>query len=351
MRLHTRILLGYGYLVGLLVLSAVGATAGFQDLGSEIGTVLEENFESVRSSMRMLEALERQDSAVLALLLEEEEQSRHDLEESEEAFTAAIRRARDNITIEAEVEVLDDIDARFQRYRVARDALLASRRERPLREYEERTFPAFEAVKQRVFDLLDVNHRAMVAADREAQRAATARAGMHGLLVAIALVSLAPLSSFMNRNVLRRLDELGAVAGAIAAGERDRRVTVTSHDELGMVGIQLNAVLDHQRAMEAEMRGQLGRHRQLLIGLLDAFPGGGAVVSRSGRVVASRLADHDTNRLRALAPELADRDPDEDRSVILEDADGAFRLELLESDGRRPVGWLASPQDDRAGGE
>lgn len=349
MKLHTRILLGYGYLVGLLVLSAVGATVGFQDLGAEIGTVLEENFESVRSSMRMLEALERQDSAVLALLLEEEEESRLDLEESEEAFTVALDRARANITIEEEVEILDDIDTRFRRYRVARDALLESPPDRPLRQYEERTFPAFDAAKRRVFDLLDVNHRAMVAADRQAQRAATARAGMHGLLVAIALVSLAPLSSFMNRNVLARLDELGEVAGAIAAGERHRRVTVTTHDELGMVGVQLNAVLDHQRALEAEMQGQLAGQRQLLIGLLDALPGGGAVVSRSGRVVASRLADHDTDRLRALAPEVAEREPDEDGSLVLEDGHGAFRLEMLEVDVRRPVGWLARRQDEPGG--
>ena len=75
MRIRTRILVGYGYLVGLLVLGAASAAIGFQQLGAAIDRVLAENIDSVRASIAMLESLERQDSATLRLLIEGEPRS------------------------------------------------------------------------------------------------------------------------------------------------------------------------------------------------------------------------------------------------------------------------------------
>jgi 7,8-dihydro-6-hydroxymethylpterin-pyrophosphokinase len=109
MRLRTRILLGYWYLVGLLIVGAAGAALSFLSLGTNIGTVLEENFDSVRASMAMLDALERQDSALLSKLLGDSEAGAA-LGASEQAFMAAVAAARANITIAGETEVLDRIE-------------------------------------------------------------------------------------------------------------------------------------------------------------------------------------------------------------------------------------------------
>jgi hypothetical protein len=69
MKLGTRLLLGYWYLVGLLVVFATVAALALLSLGRSIGTVLDENSESVRASMSMLDALEQERSALLSWLL------------------------------------------------------------------------------------------------------------------------------------------------------------------------------------------------------------------------------------------------------------------------------------------
>jgi methyl-accepting chemotaxis protein len=341
MILRTRILLGYWYLALLVVVGAAAAALGFHALGSSIGTVLKENFESVQASMQMLDALERQDSAVLALLLGDSAY-RAQLQQSELDFRTALRRAGSNVTIEAEQPILEDIETRYDEYTAARDSLLETRHERPLAAYEATTFPLFDTLKVQVYSLLDVNHQAMVQADRRAQRSARQRAMGYGLLVAVALLSLVVLSEALGRHVLSRLSELRSVAQAIAEGDRSRRAATTSRDELGLVGQQLNAVLDCLRETEGNLEGRLQQQRQMVLALLDQLPWRAALLSLRGAVVASTLSDAETVGLeRAVAGDAA-LDPEQAAGPRPLNVGGVqLLLKLMRAGGVRPVGWLA----------
>jgi methyl-accepting chemotaxis protein len=342
MKLRTRILLGYWYLVGLLIVSAVAAALGFHGLGSSIGTVLEENFESVRASMMMLDALERQDSAVLAVLLGEQ-QTNEPLQRAEAAFWGAVHSARGNITLDQESAVLDEIERRYEEYRTVRDRLISEPRERPLWAYESETLPRFLEVKDKVFELLDLNHQAMVEADERAQQAAQLRALGHGLLVLIALVSLAFLSQALGRQLLDRLDDLGSVARAIAAGDRERRAAAIYHDELGALADQLNAVLDRLAETEGSVKGRLGQVRLLLAALLQELPEPAAIVALNGALMSSSLPSGHTDMVQRAAVELQHRDRDLDPAErIVEVDDGGVQFRPLLAEKVRPVGWLAT---------
>jgi NtrC-family two-component system sensor histidine kinase KinB len=340
MRLATRILLGYWYLVILLLIIAVGAALGFHTLGANIGRVLTENFDSVRASTAMLESLERQDSAVLALLLGKGGE-KETLRSSEAAFTEALGHARANITIAEEVTVIEDIESRFAAFTTARDQLLEAAPEYPLRAYEEEAFPKFEIVKSRVIDLLEINHQAMVEADRQAQAMALRRATTLGLLVLLALFSLAFLSRTMNRVLLERLDELAEVAEAIALGRFDRRAAADYPDELGAVARQLNAVLDRQQEFRSTTEGRTALYRELVVALLSALPGPAAVLGLDGRVLVSTLDPAGDNQLEKAAEKVSTTDRSADETE-LETEDGKVTLQLLRAGAERPIAWLAT---------
>lgn len=193
MTLRLRLLLGYGYLVGLLLLATGSAMLGFFHLSESVDVILEENFNSITAAMRMLEALERQDSATLAALLEGRGEV-PEMEAHEEAFLAALEAAEGNVTEEAERPLLERLRRDFMAYREARDRLLAAQPASPLRAYNTRVFPVFSTAKSQVFELLDLNHQAMVEADREARQAALQNGAWLGFLVAVALISLVFLS-------------------------------------------------------------------------------------------------------------------------------------------------------------
>lgn len=341
MRLTTRILLGYWYLVILLVIIAAGAALGFHGLGESIGRVLTENFESVRASTAMMEALERQDSAVLAALLGKDGAAEA-LAASEASFLQALERARGNITIPEEEGVIQGIEQSFAAFTAARDQLLGAAPEYPLRAYDQDTFPRFEGVKERVLHLLEINHQAMKEADRRAQQTASRRALLLALVVLLALFSLAFLSRALNRTVLERLDELAKVTEAIAGGSLDRRAAAQYSDELGAVARQLNASLDRQQQARAEVEGRVALYRELVIALLGGLPHPSAVIGPDGRILASTVAEDTEERLAAAWPGIPrlERGPGSGSIEVTLGAE-TLSLRVLHGSAERPIAWLA----------
>jgi len=342
MKLSTRILLGYWYLVGLLIVFATSAALSFLSLGRSINTVLDENSESVRASMTMLDALERQHSALLSSLLGDAG-AQAALETSEQSFLAAVASARDHIAAPGEAEVIDRIERGHAEFRAARERLLQGTWEQPLLAYQSEVVPQFTALRQSVVDLHEINHRAMVEADQRVQRAARRQAALHGLLVVVALLSLAFLSQALGRGVLARLAELTSVVQAIAAGDAARRAVTGGGDELGVIARQLNAMLDKVQQVESELAGRLQQDRQLLVALLHQLPHSAALLSLSGLLVASTLEAKDQENVEAAVAALDGLALLTRGREIERTAGGReVRLRLLEASGERPVGWLAT---------
>lgn len=347
MTLRARLLLGYGYLVALLLVVAGSAALGFLGLSAGIEVVLDENFESIRAAMTMTEALERQDSAILALLIEGRlgaaEGAAASLAEQEEVFRQALERAAGNVTEVDEPAVLERIRDRYEAFRQARDELVAESPERPLAAYNREVFPRFSQVKQDVRLLLTINQRAMIEADREAREAAIQSGTWLGFLVVIALVSLVFLSRALQRQILARLEELRTGVGSIAAGKH-RRLREMGSDELGLIARNVNGLLDRYEELECRTRGRVSQERRLVLGLLGAAGDGAVLYDLSG----SRLAgdaelgaadDEITAWIRTDGRKLAASAVPVRREIEVDDH--RAELELLIAPGDRPAGWLA----------
>lgn len=344
MTLRSKLLLGYGYLVGLLLLAAGSAMLGFLTLSEGIDVVLENNYRSIRAAMDMVEALERQDSATLAALLDEP--GREALEPFEAAFATAMETARGNVTEQGEPEILDTVARQYATYRAARDELVRERPERPLAEYRRRVLPQFAALKHSVLELLEVNQEAMVGAERRARESATRNGSWLGFVVALALVSLVVLSRGLQRRILGRLAALRRGMATLAEGDTSRRLAVAGNDELDQIAERVNHLLDRLQAVEGELRGKVGRQRQLTLGLLGLLGEGAALFSlqgallggdlQGGREAGARLGEW--IRQRELDPE--SHLPGERQGRVAIPNGPTFEIELVTLH-ERPLAWLA----------
>ncbi len=342
MDLRTRILLGYGYLVTLLVISAVGAALGFHQLSLSIGTVLTENVASVRHATEMLDALERQDSATLALLLGDAS-ARDELTTAGDRFDEALAAARSNITLDEEGALLDDLESAYRTYIAQREDLLGQESDDRVAVYGDLVEPAFERVKTAAAELVRVNQEAMVAADTNVQRHARRRAILHGLLVTVALLSLGFVSRAIQRRVLDRVRRLQRVAEAVAAGDMSLRVPEGGDDELDVVAEQLNAVLDRLAEVEASGHGQMARQRQLLLALLNHWKTPCLLVDGNGNPVASTF-----DRERSLEAEKAVRSWIEHlEGPPAGGTSNGYEVEPLEW-RRSHLGWIVARQHQEA---
>jgi HAMP domain-containing protein len=348
MTLRLRLLLGYGYLVFLLLVTAFSAVLGFLELSEGIERVLAENVRSMRAITDMIEALERQDSATLTALLDPDT-GEADLSQHETDFLRALERAEQNITEEEEALVLGRLREDFSAYREARDALMGERPQRPLRAYNERVFPAFTRVKRDVLRLLDINHEAMIGADRRARQTALRSGAWLGFLVMVALLSLVVLSRVLQERILGRLLDLRRITGAIAAGDTKRRLPEGGGDELATVARYFNETLDRQAAISAQMRGLLGLERQLSLALVHHLGPEHLVLALDGQTLVESLAPGHGACRKEVAQWVAEEgqrrlreSPPDEQPVRTEirTAQGLVELELLRVAGRRPVAWI-----------
>jgi hypothetical protein len=341
MTLRVRLLLGYGYLVALLLLAAGSAMVGFLYLSEGIEGVLEDNFQSIQAAMTMIDALERQDSATLAALIERRAEVA-EIEDHERVFDEALGEAGRNVTEDGEPEAIAEIQDAFAAYREARNRLVASQPATPLAAYKQEVFPRFAAVKAAVVELLAINQRAMFEADRQARQGAIQSGTWIGLLVVIALVSLVFLSRAMQRQILVRVERLASGMAAITAGHR--RLREEGDDELAKIAHQVNRLLDQYDELRGHSQGRLAQERRLVQGLVAGFGSGSALFSLSGELLAGELGAPALERRVAewIREEGRTRSGADERvSTTVEAEGGSVEIELVVAPGERPTAWLA----------
>lgn len=344
MQLRTRLLLGYGYIAALLLVAAVSAALSLLDLSHGIGRILEENFRSIQACVRMIQALERQDSTTLVLLVDPQSPEAS-LAPHAAAFAQALAEAEANVTLPEEPQLLRRVRDGYAELETARRKLLEEMPEKPLVAYRTQVLPVFSKLQEDLLRLLEVNDEAMLAADSRARRHARLAGSWLGGLSALALLSLPFVSRTMQRNVLDRLGELREAVRAIADGDERRRLGERGGDELAFVAHHFNRVLDARDELRGHMEGRLVHQRQLALALVAELGGGAAVLGLDGALLAHggyEPAPADLAKLRqwAVGPgrELAPTSPSTAELTL---ADGRrVRLKLLVAHGERPVGWL-----------
>ncbi|MDC0719650.1 MCP four helix bundle domain-containing protein [Nannocystis bainbridge] len=358
MTLRTRLLLGYGYLIALLLLSVGTAAFNSQRVARNVQVVVQNNLVSLSAAVAMLDQIERQDSATLVGLMQRSEPT--EMTAAEEDFEKALVQARSAAMTDDDIAMLKNLQENYEVYRKARDELLRSIPEEPYAAYHESVFRVFEELKRDVNQYLEAKKTALGDANIEASQSAIEAAVLLGVLVTVALLSLGPLSRSLQRDVLGRLSEVGSVTEAIASGDRRRRVRDFYQDELGQVARQLNAALDRQQELESQMQGRLLEQRRVLVGLMKQWPMPAALIGIDGELVASTLSEDDEDELDRLTPRVRMaakvlmtrrfvRAEELSADIKASDAVRVVQMRALASGDNQIAGWLASFVDPRVG--
>lgn len=348
MNLRTRLRLGYLYLVALLLATAGGSALEFHRFGRGLERDLTQAYGSADAAVAMLGDLEREHEAVEGIIL-----GRADAHLLLDAARAGLAHNLDEAERYASLKGEETAIARLKNGLEAYRAVIESALSRPegpsVEDYETRAYPSLMASRSAIVELLKLNHAVMSEAGARARQGAWRRALSLASLVTIALLSFAALSRALQRTVIDPLDELRKTAEAVAQGETQRRVLVHTDDELGLVGRQLNALLDRQADLLSESAGRVTAQKQLLLSLVGASEMPVAVLGIDGKTVVSRLSEADTERLEVIADHLRERSCERVDGMTPVLADKEIRLPAggrlavcrpLATPMGRPTGWI-----------
>jgi len=245
MELKEKILAGYGLVLALAVAVSVWAVINLSQLGSASEAILQENYRSILAAENMVNAIERQDSSLLLILQGHEAEGLTQFRQNELAFLEWLGRAKDNITLEGESEVLQTIEAEYLTFIEVSTRLPATASGHlpgVSSYYLDIVLPKFNQIREACIDLREMNQAAMLAASGRAQEVSV-RAIWSTAIFGVSVGAIGLIFSLLLSNILvHPLKEMTQAAERIAEGDYDVAITVKSNDELGRLGQEIRSM-------------------------------------------------------------------------------------------------------------
>ncbi|MBL7178239.1 MAG: hypothetical protein ISS66_20640 [Desulfobacteraceae bacterium] len=199
MGLRMKILSGFLILTMMLLIAGVWSVYELRTVGSSVQGLLDDNYKSINAGKMMMEALEREDSAVLLLLSGKWEQGRSIIQSADGLFHQGLQIARDNVTIPGEQACVQTLETRYAAYkRLWLKPIVGTRYEGNLTWYFEEVHKAFLDLKDTIERLIMLNHQTMYNTASELKNRAH-RATMPGIVAILsALIFTLIFNYFIN---------------------------------------------------------------------------------------------------------------------------------------------------------
>jgi len=290
MNLRPKLLLGYLVFVAALVVLGAWSAWRLREMGGVSRRIIANNYDSVVAAQEMKESLERQDSAAVFALLGATGKATLQLREHRARFDANFDKAAHNITEVGERETIENIRRDRDLYYQMFDSFFAQATapggvnavERD--EYFTRLEPQFNKLRADCEQLLELNQRAMLA--KSAAAAGVAQLWFYRtLLIAGTLVTAGVFLAFaLSNRIVKPLRQLTASTTRIAGGDLDARVTVSSHDEVGVLAAEYNRMAERIRQLRNSDTGKLLVAQQTTEAAIDSLYDPVIVTDADGRV-------------------------------------------------------------------
>jgi NtrC-family two-component system sensor histidine kinase KinB len=260
MTLKKKILIGYGFAFAFMGLVIAWAVTNLVSLGKATDAILSENYRSILAAENMVDVLERQDSGVLLLFLGDAEKGIAQFRDNEGVFLEWLALAKDNITIKGEAELVQSIDAEYNKYRQRFFTLTAlldtvkAPQQLSLSTYQKSVQPLFEKVREVCVELRNFNEETMYAASVQAGKVAKRAIWSTVVVAAAALIVALVFSLFLVERIVGPIRRFMDASRKISSGDYAIQVPVETRDELGHLATEFN-----------QMATQLGRYHEMNI--------------------------------------------------------------------------------------
>lgn len=290
MNLRSKILLGFGATLLLVVVVWVYAIYNLDRLGSASDAILRENYRSILAAENMIDTMERQDSAILLLLLGYRAEGLEQFRRNEAEFLQWLARAKDNITIEGEAEILETIETEYLNFLTAfselRDREIAGEEEAAQAHYQETVLPLFEIVRDQSIALRELNQMTMVAASQRTQQIAGRAVWSTVGVGAVAVLLGMAFSLWLSRILAGPLRKMAAATDRIAEGDYDVELDVDSGDELGHLAQSIMTMSYKLKTFHRLNVGQMMAEKKRSEAIIRSITDGVVVVDADLEIVA-----------------------------------------------------------------
>lgn len=243
-KLKLKILAGFLLIVALLIVAGTVSIVEFIKLSRSVNSLIEDNYKTIESTKRMLEALERKDSGVLLILLGEREEGKEIINEANTSFIQAFGVAKNNITEANEEQFIEKIDSLYLIFKIKVDIAISDKlKAGDMSWYHGEVFQSFLDVKHAVDELMVLNQSSMYN-EATILKDKSHRAIMPGIVAIVgALILSLLLSFFISKYYVSPISDLAEAVKSFHPREKNLRSKIKSNDEIKELENEINNLI------------------------------------------------------------------------------------------------------------
>ncbi|WP_309892242.1 ATP-binding protein [Archangium sp.] len=298
MNLRDKLLLAQAPLALALLLVGVVAVTTLGRVGRAGQEILADNYRSVLAMQRIIEHLERLDSASLFIVSGERQRGLEQAREQFQSLEAELKVQEGNITEPGEAEATSRLRRAWTRYRSEYEAFAAGVEPEARRAaYFDALAPAFREAKVATQAILALNQDAMVrksdALQRQSQRVNT----LMVTAVVGALVGGLLASASLTQRALRPVSVLSQAVQRLGQGDLATRALLQGKDEIAQLARDFNSMAEALQRYRRSSLGELLQAQASSQASIDSLPDPVVVFGVEGGVLNVNRAAEEVLRL------------------------------------------------------
>jgi PAS domain S-box-containing protein len=252
--LRAKVAAGFTVLVIINVIVSVWSIYNFNQLTQAITKMIKQNYQNVIAAQNMVVALERDNSAQLVMLNGYVDLGYRQFQDNHSDFFVWYQQAVNSNVSDRGLRILDDIKRYYAQYSSATDSLrtvLGTHGHSYAQDFHyKNVLPLFNQIKDECFQLLDMNHNAMVATDTKANDISN-QATVAVLGAALLAIVLSIFASWQfSQYILEPAEKLTDTVRKLGRGFLDVRAAINSNDEIGELAREFNRLAERLQKYE-----------------------------------------------------------------------------------------------------
>lgn len=242
--LKLKIFASFMLLTAMLAIAGTISIIQFRHLTNSVHGLIQDNYKSIEASKIMLEALEREDSGILLLVLGEWEEGRKILKSADSLFNTAFVVAHKNLTENNEEQHIKEINKAYQTYKSSwKHPIVDTEKQGNISWYKNDIHEKFLYTKKAINELMTLNQTMMYNEVSELKEKSK-RAIMPGIVSIIAaLVFSIILNFFITRYFVHPISELEEAVSNYKDEDQELSSNITSKDEIKKLENAINNLI------------------------------------------------------------------------------------------------------------
>ncbi|WNG42998.1 HAMP domain-containing protein [Archangium minus] len=298
MTLRNKLLLAQVPLALALLLLGVLGVSTLGRLGRAGQEILADNYRSVLAMQRIIEHLERMDSAALFIVVDERRRGLELADAHLQPLEAELKVQENNITESGEAEATSQLRRAWARYRSAYEAFATAETPEARRSaYFDALAPAFREAKGATQVILALNQDSMVGKSDALRRQSRQVNTLMVLAVVAALVGGFLASASLTQRALRPVSVLSQAVQRLGQGDLATRAVVEGRDEIAQLARDFNGMAEALLQYRQSSLGELLQAQASSQAAIDSLPDPVVVFGLDGSVLNINHAAEEVLRL------------------------------------------------------